>query len=426
MSDDGDWLSLVKKGKALLVDAAEEVNALHEAVYSHGILGVPASLIPFSKHNQAPRLQFSSSMMKQAIVSDGNKYRLNFCQEPLVQSKSTRFLPPGIANTGMNVQVAVMIDSSGFAQEDALIYNKGSLDRGLFSMTMHQIIEEAVHVPKVGDIIRPDPTSVAPMRGRVVRVDSQRVHTLTYFVPRVGDKFTSRHGQKGVIAHTEAPENLPFSECDGMVPDLIINPHAFPSRMTEGQHIEGAIGVAAATHGFCFEEGSIESNPRSVIEYLLASGFVDGGKRILRCGRTGRSFETKVLIAPVYYNRLTHLVENKARVRGHGGSMDPLTQQPAKGRKNGGGIRLGEMEVHAILAQGANDVLKDRLSNAASFVATIDKDSGSLLYDTIPAREFSRNNTDHGPRVKEVRMPYGTKLLMQEMQALGIRMVVNT
>ena len=473
----GDWLNMVREGKALLLDAAEEACVSldwdqdhsqsqdhydYEVIYSHGILGVPAALIPFSKHNQAPRLQFGASMMKQAIEpvlpsADGekSKYRLDFCQAPLVRAKTARYLPYGLDHTGQNVQVAVMIDSSGYAQEDALIYNRGSLERGRFSMTMHQMFEDVVdsrggssralcgRAPlqkvgqiKEGDVIIPDPSAVAPLRGRIVSVtkldpsshssDSmvdphqiQRAHVITACTPLVGDKFTSRHGQKGVIARVEPEENLPFAE-DGSIPELIINPHAFPSRMTEGQHIEGVVGLAAASNGTIFEEGSIESDPDSVVEYLRAAGFMDGGKKVLRCGRTGRAFRTKVLIAPVYYNRLVHLVENKARVRGRGGSIDPLTQQPAKGRKNGGGIRLGEMEAHAILAQGANDVLKDRLTDTASFLATIDEESGTFLYDTIPAREFTKDNVDAGPSVREVRMPHATKLMFQEMEALGV------
>ena len=131
-----------------------------------------------------------------------------------------------------------------------------------------------------------------------------------------------------------------------------------------------------------------------------------------------------MMIAPVYYNRLTHLVENKARVRGRGGAVDPLTQEPTKGRKNGGGIRLGEMEVQAILAQGANDVLEDRLFGTSPFMAPIEESTGSFLYDTVPPREFAKDNVDQGPAVSHLRMPYGTKLLFQEMQALGIRPVM--
>lgn len=488
-----DWSSLVSQGKALLMDASEEacvdldwdsdaVEAVEAAqaaqaveafdgrmrsysvIYSHGMLGCPTSLIPFSKHNQAPRLQFSGSMMKQAVVADGHKYRLDYRQQPLVQSKSTKFLPEGISHTGQNVMAAVMIDPSGYAQEDALIYKKDSLDRGLFSMTMHQDFEDIINghhslnspalcgrAPlqkvgeiKAGDIILPDPSVVAPLRGRIVKVERikhssastpgnaedgkvtevQYAHTVTTCVPEDGDKFTSRHGQKGVIARKEAAENMPFDE-DGNSPDLIINPHAFPSRMTEGQHIEGVIAAVAAAKGLIFEEGMIDSDPESVIEYMRQAGFVDGGKKTLRCGRTGRSFQAKILIAPVYYNRLNHIVANKARVRGHGGSLDPLTQQPAKGRKNGGGVRFGEMEYHATISQGANEVLKDR-TGVASFMASIEEESGTFMYDTIPAREFSKDNTDEGPSgISNVRMPYGTKLLFQEMEALGIRPMMH-
>ena len=413
-------------------------------------------------------LRCSSSMMKQAIVPSGllnplstpRKYGLDFCQRPLVESMSSKFLQEGMSFTGANAQVAVLIDPSGYAQEDALVYNRSTIQRGHLSATIRHVFEDEVRIDteqhqlhdmnkpglggrstqrvgqiKVGDVVTPNACQVAPLRGRVVQIERvtvssedkiiQKTHVSASVVPRVGDKFTSRHGQKGVIAYIESPENLPFDEENGMVPDLIINPHAFPSRMTEGQHIEGVMAMSAAMRGAIAIEGEFDSSPKSVVEHLVKEGFVDGGRRVLRCGRTGKRLPVKVLIAPVYYNRLTHLVENKARVRGMGGRVDPLTQQPARGRKSGGGLKMGEMEVHAILAQGANDVLEDRLYGTSSFVATVEKSTGSFLYDTVPPREFAKDTLDPGPAVNHVRMPYSTKLLFQEMEALGIHPVIN-
>lgn len=485
-----DWMTLVASGRAFLCDAAEEESIRLDwgepgeydyfVPYPRGILGVPASLIPFANHSQGPRLQYSASMMKQSIFpgllnphGEDRKYSLDFCQRPLVESLSSHFMEEGLSFTGVNAQVAVMIDKSGFAQEDAIIFNRSSLQRGLLSAAMRNVFEDIVHCQnesydlgkpglggktlqsvktlKVGDMVKPpNAFQITPLRGRIVKIEhikspddkianittianipniqKSRIiksHVSTTCVPIVGDKFTSRHGQKGTISRAEFSEDLPFDEEDGMVPDIIINPHAFPSRMTEGQHIEGVIGMSAAKRGTLTREGVVDTSPESVMAHLVESGFVDGGRRVLRCGRTGEMFRVKVMIAPVYYNRLHHLVENKARVRGVGGRIDPLTQQPAKGRKNGGGIRLGEMEVHAILAQGANEVLEDRLYDSSPFMAPIEESTGTFLYDTVPPREFSKDNVDQGHSVNHVRMPYSTKLLFQEMQALGIRAVMK-
>ena len=189
--------------------------------------------------------------------------------------------------------------------------------------------------------------------------------------PVVGDKFSSRHGQKGVLSRAWPDADLPFVEATGMRPDLIINPHAFPSRMTVGMLVESVAAKAAALTGAFadatpFRGCSDDSTPgddavTAFAEALEAAGFSRLGGETMVSGATGEAFAADVFIGPVYYQRLRHMVCDKFQVRSVG-PVNALTRQPVKGRKAGGGVRFGEMERDALLAHGAAALLHDRLA----------------------------------------------------------------
>ncbi|KAH9444564.1 hypothetical protein MJO28_013414 [Puccinia striiformis f. sp. tritici] len=206
--------------------------------------------------------------------------------------------------------------------------------------------------------------------------------------PVIGDKFSSRHGQKGVCSQKWPSIDMPFSE-SGIQPDVIINPHAFPSRMTIGMFVESLAGKAGAMHGiaqdatpFRFNE---EDTPSAFFgEQLRAAGYNYHGNEPMYSGITGKEFEADIYIGLVYYQRLRHMVGDKWQVRTTG-KVDKLTRQPVKGRKRGGGIRFGEMERDALLAHGTSFLLQDRLMNCSDYsTAWICKRCGllsSLGYD---------------------------------------------
>lgn len=206
--------------------------------------------------------------------------------------------------------------------------------------------------------------------------------------PVIGDKFSSRHGQKGVLSILWPHEDMPFSE-SGITPDVIINPHAFPSRMTIGMLIESMAGKSGALHGM-FQEGTPfsfhESGDKLAIDYfgeqLQKAGYNYYGSEPLYSGVSGCLMQADLYIGVVYYQRLRHMVGDKFQVRATG-PVNQLTRQPIKGRKKGGGIRLGEMERDSLLSHGTAFLLLDRLLNCSDkHVAYACSRCGDLLSPT--------------------------------------------
>ncbi|KAJ3026228.1 UNVERIFIED_CONTAM: hypothetical protein HDU68_005993 [Siphonaria sp. JEL0065] len=188
--------------------------------------------------------------------------------------------------------------------------------------------------------------------------------------PVIGDKFSSRHGQKGVISQKWPTIDMPFSE-SGIVPDVIINPHAFPSRMTIGMFVESLAGKSGALHGHAQDATPFQFNEDHAAadffgKELADAGFNYHGNEPMYSGITGQEFKADIYIGVVYYQRLRHMVSDKYQVRTTG-PIHNLTHQPIKGRKRFGGIRLGEMERDSLLAHGVSFILQDRLMNCSDY-----------------------------------------------------------
>jgi DNA-directed RNA polymerase III subunit RPC2 len=260
--------------------------------------------------------------------------------------------------------------------------------------------------------------------------------------PKVGDKFSSRHGQKGVVGTIVSQEDMPFSE-NGTSPDMIINPHAFPTRMTAGQIIEGVAAKAAALGGKaecdrpCPPEGAephagFVGTPQAaslrgeaeehdtedgylgrIGAVLRTHGYSGTGEETMTSGTTGAQLRARVMMAPIYMQRLMHMSGLKACARGADGPPDPLTRQPVNGLARGGGMKIGEMELQCLIAHGTMRVLEDRMF-LHSDPCTIEVHRMSGLMPT-PA---SRSESPHD--LARVRVPYALKLLLQELAAMSI------
>jgi DNA-directed RNA polymerase III subunit RPC2 len=237
--------------------------------------------------------------------------------------------------------------------------------------------------------------------------------------PEVGDKFSSRHGQKGVCGLIINQEDMPFSEM-GVCPDLIMNPHGFPSRMTVGKMIElvsGKAGVFDGRQGYGSAFGERFGNADRVevaCAHLVKHGYSYVGKDILTSGITGEPLESYIFTGPVFYQKLKHMVMDKMHARAKG-PRAVLTRQPTEGRARDGGLRLGEMERDCLIGYGASNLIMERLMiSSDAFTANVCEGCGLLGYEGWCQRCRS------GEKVSSIRLPYACKLLFQELQSMNI------
>jgi DNA-directed RNA polymerase subunit B' len=236
-------------------------------------------------------------------------------------------------------------------------------------------------------------------------------------IPEVGDKFASRHGQKGIIAVIVPEEDMPFT-ADGVVPDIIFNPHGIPSRMTMGQMMEIIASKLAALMGKSVSAsafgGILEDEIRAALE---SYGFRNDGRETMYDGRTGKRFEAQVFIGGSFYQKLDHLVSNKIHARSRG-PVTLLTKQPTEGRSKEGGLRLGEMEKDCLIAHGAALLLKERFDSDKTNVSICTECGMIAINDRIRNRKYCPVCGDS--KIIDTEMSYAFKLMMDELKSMLI------
>jgi len=267
-------------------------------------------------------------------------------------------------------------------------------------------------------------------------------------IPAIGDKMASRAGQKGTIGLIIPEENMPFTP-DGIRPDLIINPHALPSRMTIGQIVECLFGKACTNYGMFGDCTAFQvkgSNHQTYGKMLVEAGFHSTGNQLLYNGMTGEQLESNIYIGPTYYMRLKHMVKDKINYRARGPNTG-LTRQPVQGRANDGGLRIGEMERDGVLAHGLSYFLNESflVRGDEYYMAVCNKSGAIAIYNdakniflspfadgpinfhTNPDGTMNiKNISKFGRSFSIVKIPYSFKLLIHELQAMNIQMRIIT
>jgi DNA-directed RNA polymerase II subunit RPB2 len=369
-------------------------------------------------------------------ISKGNSQINSFFAN--VQKHSVSGIKPGVDYS--------FLDDNGMIKENTPLNDKIAL------------IGKLITDPDNKDVYIDD--SVTPKKGQLGFVDKAfitegetgtkiaKIRVREERIPAIGDKMASRVGQKGTIGLIIPEENMPFT-ADGIRPDLIINPHALPSRMTIGQLIESLFGKACCMHGTfgdCTAFSIKGSNTDLYGKMLTNMGFHSSGNQLLCNGMTGEQLSSDIFIGPTYYMRLKHMVKDKINYRALG-PRTSLTRQPVQGRANDGGLRIGEMERDGVLGHGASYFLNESflIRGDEYFMAVCNKTGNVAIYNPSKNLFFSpaidgpikfNTNVDGTQNVENlsrfgrsfsiVRVPYAMKLLMQELMVLNIHMKIIT
>jgi DNA-directed RNA polymerase II subunit RPB2 len=478
------------------------IRYTHMEIHPSLILGVLASNIPFPDHNQSPRNCYQSAMGKQAIGIYATNYRqrldtlshiLNYPQQPLVKTNMHKLLNSSNMPCGINVIVAIAT-YTGFNQEDSIMVNKSSVDRGMFNSTFFRtykeqcnknlstgeeeefckkdigesqgrrpfnydklgedgFVDENVFVNS-GDVmiskympqkvqnsvfINKD-NSVVVKNNESGYIDKKYAHD-KYFKntsaegyqfakvrvrdlrqPTIGDKLSSTSGQKGTIGMMYRQEDMPFNK-DGLVPDIIINPHAIPSRMTIAQLLETVMGKASTVLGSYGNATPFTSLNIDDLTNILQKqcNLEKHGNEILYNSRTGEQMKTTIFMGPTYYQRLKHMVCDKMHSRNSNGPIVLLTRQPAEGRAREGGLRLGEMEVECNWAHGTMYFLKERFMECSDNYRVFVCKKCNRIANVNPDRQkYKCLYCNNSVTFAEIRIPFASKLLLQEIQSMSI------
>lgn len=513
-----EFIDVEESDTAMIAMNVEDLDASENAycqTYTHCeihpsmILGICASIIPFPDHNQSPRNTYQSAMGKQAMGVYCSNYQLRFDtqahvmyypQKPLAITKAMEYLRFRELPAGQNAIVAIMC-YTGYNQEDSIILNQSSVDRGFMRSTFYRSymdeeerqqagtdsFEKATRQTTIGmrhgsyekiegdgliapgtrvsgdDVIIGKTTPVNMLDNQVVMsekaqrqtkrdVSTQlrasesgivdevvlttnegnhkfvKVRVRCVKVPQVGDKFASRHGQKGTCGILYRQEDMPFT-MEGITPDLIINPHCIPSRMTIGHLIECLLSKVSAITGTEGDATPFEYGltVEKIMDYLHDCGYQKHGNEVVYNGHTGVRLTAKVFFGPTYYQRLKHMVSHKIHSRARG-PLTLMVRQPVEGRARDGGLRFGEMERDCMISHGCAFFLRERLFTQSDMYRVHVCDlCGLVCVANLKRNTFECRQCKNTSQVSQIKIPYACKLLFQELMAMQVapRMMLN-
>lgn len=457
-------------------------------IHPSAMFGAVSSLIPFANNSQGPRNIYNCAQMKQAMGFytsninerfDTSGLMLHYPQKSLNPTKMTKVYKLDEIPYTTTAVVAIMC-YSGQNQEDSIIINRSAIDRGMFRSTTFKTVSaseikngqhsESIEIPPIElqqhsynySLLQQDGIIATGTQIRefdvLVGIVTHKQHNpikdcslvckngeegivdkicITYNkdgykhvkirisklkIPEIGDKF-AMSAQKSTVGMLYSQEDMPFTK-DGIVPDLIMNTHAIPSRMTIAYLLELLCGKANAYTGeeqdstpFCHNGEELVEKMSQILKYI---GFEPHGNETLYNGFTGQPFKSKIFMGIGNYQRLKHLVSEKVHSRSRG-NVNNLVRQPNSGRRLDGGLRVGEMERDTLIAHGTSLFLKERLFDMSdAYEMYVCPNCGAMTHST---KECNMCNTDS---TEKAFIPYACKLLFQELQAMGIKICVDT
>jgi DNA-directed RNA polymerase II subunit RPB2 len=508
-----EYIDPYEHNETYIATFPEHINSetTHIEVHPSTMMGLMTGMIPYANHNQSPRNQLSCSQSKQGLSIyatnwqnryDNNGHILCYGEAPLIRTMYYDYAAEGRIGYGHNVIMA-LAPFEGYNQEDGIVFNRDSFQRGLFRSVAYRSYEffeeddemsgaktrigNPMNIPgwtdlrpgldykhlddrgiiRVGQYVDEDTVicggymmlekgkykdaSLTPqvwtrgiVESVVVTVNNMGLRLVKIRVsqdrtPELGDKFSNRHGQKGTIGMMFPAVDMPRT-ASGVVPDVIVNPHSIPSRMTIAQVLEQIFGKMAAMHGAIGDATSFmnEGSPADAIGNVLEEqyGMERYGNEILYDGKTGAQIPTEIFIAPVYYMRLKHMVEDKWQARTTG-RKELRTHQPTGGRGKEGGLRIGEMDRDAIITHGIAGFVRESImkrSDGTTFpvctgcgtipiynerleIAVCPMCQGPLKFagNTVDTLEMIPPLTKPVAPIVNIEIPYATKLLDQEL-----------
>ena len=520
-----DYLDTAESETSFISTSLENIikNTTNLEIHPSFLLGVMGNQIVYPENNQLPRNLFSCGQSKQAVSLYHSNFHnridkmgvvLNYGEIPLIKSRYFKYINNEEHPYGFNTIVAIGC-YGGYNVEDSILFNEGSVKRGMFRTTYFNMYETYEESSKVGNstvdskfanteehtvlglkpgydysnlnhygLIKENTVmddkkvvigkitnntnnpgtyidnSITPKKGQLGYVDKSfitdgeegfriaKVRIREERLPAIGDKFCSRCGQKGTVGQIIPEKDMPFTE-DGIRPDIIINPHALPSRMTIGQLVETILGKVC-THFGNFGDCTAfvnKGNQQEVFGKILNDiGFKSSGNELLYNGETGKQLESEIFIGPCYYMRLKHMVKDKINYRAQG-PRTVLTRQTVQGRANDGGLRIGEMERDCVISHGAGAFLKQSMlergddyyvavCNTTGTIAAYNS-SKNIFYSLFADGPLKFNGTTvenlnieniskYGRNFSVIRVPYSFKLLLHELQCMNIQMRIIT
>jgi DNA-directed RNA polymerase beta subunit len=448
------------------------------------LLGIPCLLCPFGAHAPAARVILSTQQVKQScgwyslawpFRVDKEGFLQYHCEIPLVKTLANDFVHPN----GQNCIMAIDI-YSGYNQEDSLIMNQGAIDRGLFdgghlTFEMSELEKneqfgnpnialtsdikpnasyEKIYdgFPKVGTVLHKNDVVIGKYskltkpegeykysdKSKVYRHEEPaivfnvitsrnqdgkpfaKVQLMIIRTCSIGDKFSQRTGQKGVLGNTMAEEDMPFTS-SGMVPDIIFNPHSLPSRMTLNTLMESVTAKVSALKG-TITDGTMfrKTNMPEIQKELAGFGFKPSGKERMYNGMSGKWIDYEIFVGPMYYQRLQKFVNETIYAVSHG-STDAITRQPLEGKSSNGGLRVGEMEKDVLVGNGLSRFLSEKFfDHSDGFKVYICRGCGKYATVNHKLRKYSCKTCRDNADIAEVDSSWTSKTFIQEARSMNI------